>query len=151
MGPHTRNTQPRFAPCSSAQALDELRPGEAYVIGGLVDHNRCKGLTHRRATEAGVRCVRLPIDEHLDMTQRRVLAGVRLTSHLASRRSSPHSAQLTSHRDSLLLAVNHVFEMLVYRAAGEPWADAIVKAMPMRRGAVPRGAEGEEAEPAEGE
>jgi len=44
------------------------------VVGGLVDHNRHKGLTHRQCREAGVRTARLPIDEHLAMSQRRVLA-----------------------------------------------------------------------------
>ena len=86
--------------------LDTLAPGEVYIVGGLVDHNRHKGLTHRRALEAGVRTARLPIDEHLAMSQRRVLA------------------------------VNHVVEILVYRASGPSWPAALVK--PCLNAVVPR-------------
>jgi len=51
-----------------------------------------------------------------------------------------------------VLAVNHVFEILLYVANGESWADALAKAVPMRRGAQVReaaeagGAEGGEEE-----
>lgn len=92
-------------------ALDELQPGTAYVVGGLVDHNRHKGLTHRQCTEAGVRTARLPIDEHLQCSQRRVLA------------------------------VNHVVEILVLRASGLSWPAALAKVMPERRHAALREAE----------
>lgn len=82
-----------------------LRDDTAYVVGGLVDHNRQKGLTHRLATEAGVRTARLPIDEHLAMSTRRVLA------------------------------VNHVVELLVHLGSGLDWPNALLKVIPERRGA----------------
>ncbi len=93
----------------SDEVLGELEPGTAYVVGGLVDHNRHKGLTHRRAGEAGVRTARLPIEEHMQMSQRRVLA------------------------------VNHCVEILAARAAGGSWTEALLGAMPQRRGATLRG------------
>ena len=92
----------------SDEVLGELDGGTTYVIGGLVDHNRHKGVTQARAAAAGVRTARLPLDEHLEMAQRRVLA------------------------------VNHVFEILLHKANGASWADAFAKAVPQRRGAVPR-------------
>ena len=100
------------------EVLDgSLDPEAVYVIGGLVDHNRQKGLTHQRAIEAGIRTVRLPIDEHMVMSQRRILA------------------------------VNHCVEILVYVASGLSWAEALVKVMPERRHAVARpGEEGGEEE-----
>ena len=85
-----------------------LRDDTAYIVGGLVDHNREKGLTHRLAAEAGVATARLPIDEHLAMSQRRVLA------------------------------VNHVVEILVHLASGLDWQTALMKAIPERRGAKER-------------
>ena len=88
------------------EALDELEPGTAYVIGGLVYRNRHKGLTHQRARAAGVPTLRLPLEEHVEMAQRRVLA------------------------------VNHVYEMLLLRAAGHGWPDAIMRVLPPRRGAT---------------
>ena len=99
----------------SDEVLGELDGGTTYVIGGLVDHNRHKGVTQARAAAAGVRTARLPLDEHLEMAQRRVLA------------------------------VNHVFEILLHKANGASWADAFAKAVPQRRGAVPREAAAEEA------
>lgn len=92
----------------SETALDTLDSSEVYIIGGLVDHNREKGLTHRLATEARVRTARLPIDEHLAMSQRRVLA------------------------------VNHVVEILALRATGLDWTSTFMKVMPERRQATAR-------------
>jgi tRNA (guanine9-N1)-methyltransferase len=99
-------------------------PVLSQVVGGLVDHNRHKGLTHQQAVSAGVATARLPIDEHLNMSQRRVLA------------------------------VNHVVEILVHVASGLEWQQALMRVMPERRGAKarPEAADGEEGEAeAEGE
>lgn len=94
----------------SSELLTSLEAGTAYVIGGLVDHNRHKGLTQARALAAGVRTARLPIDEHMQCSQRRVLA------------------------------VNHVFEMLLHftQPQGADWSAAVAQAMPQRRGATLR-------------
>eukprot|EP00962_Isochrysis_galbana_P000233 scaffold60_cov83-Isochrysis_galbana.AAC.1 len=61
------------AVCSSPhpQPTQELDPTCYYVIGGLVDHNKEKGLTHRLATKAGLRTARLPIDEHMQVRLQR--------------------------------------------------------------------------------
>ncbi|CAG0887046.1 unnamed protein product [Cyprideis torosa] len=53
--------------------IRELHPDEIYVIGGLVDHNQHKGLTHRLATEKGIRTAKLPISQFLDLKTRHVL------------------------------------------------------------------------------
>jgi tRNA (guanine9-N1)-methyltransferase len=53
--------------------LEALDPQCVYVIGGLVDHNQHKGLTHRLALERGVRTMRLPIDKYLTLDSRKVL------------------------------------------------------------------------------
>ena len=93
----------------SDEVLEAPLDAEAvYVVGGLVDHNREKGLTHRLAVEAGIRTARLPIDEHLAMAQRRVLA------------------------------VNHVVDILAQVAGGHDWRSALMSAIPERRGAKER-------------
>ncbi|KAL1521231.1 hypothetical protein AB1Y20_020903 [Prymnesium parvum] len=111
--PHEASYLQVFAPAElvylsseAEETLTALEPSAVYVIGGLVDHNRHRGLTHARATAAGVRTARLPIDEHLVMSQRRVLA------------------------------VNHVFEILLLCANGTSWRDALMTAVPQRRGAT---------------
>ena len=83
--------------------LRELDPAAVYVIGGLVDHNHHKGLTHRLACEAGIPTARLPIDEHVQLAARRVLA------------------------------VNHVFEILLHHANGASWEGAFLRAVPGRK------------------
>ena len=58
----------------SDEVLMELKPYSTYIIGGLVDHNRHKGICYKRARERGVRTARLPIGEYLKMASRQVLA-----------------------------------------------------------------------------
>ena len=89
--------------------LRELDPDAVYIIGGLVDHNHHKGLTHRLASEARVATARLPIDEHVQMAARRVLA------------------------------VNHVFEILLHFANGASWEEAFLRAVPGRKFAATTG------------
>lgn len=67
----------------SDTVLKTLEPSKTYVIGGLVDHNRCKGLTHGIAQGAGVSTARLPITEHISL------------------------------QCGTMLAVNHVFKILL--------------------------------------
>ena len=53
--------------------LTEFKPGEVYVIGGIVDRNRHKNLTLNKANEQGIRHARLPIRDHLKMTGTHIL------------------------------------------------------------------------------
>tara|TARA_B110001452_G_scaffold227650_1_gene202666 strand:- start:982 stop:1920 length:939 start_codon:yes stop_codon:yes gene_type:complete len=99
-----------YLSADATEPLGELDAGKVYVIGGLVDRNRHKGLAQQRALAAGVATARLPLDEHLEID-----AKVRR-----------------------VLAVNHVFEMLLHRARGFEWADAMLRAMPSRLGASRR-------------
>lgn len=46
---------------------------KVYIVGGLVDHNKYKGLTHNLATEQGIATVKLPIDDYMQIASRRVL------------------------------------------------------------------------------
>lgn len=45
--------------------LTEVRDDKVYVVGGLVDRNRLKGFTAKRATELGLTIARLPIQENI--------------------------------------------------------------------------------------
>lgn len=57
----------------SDNVIDQLDATKVYIIGGLVDHNRFKGLTHRMAVDRGMAHARLPIQEHFKLETRTVL------------------------------------------------------------------------------
>ncbi|KAL2072210.1 hypothetical protein VTL71DRAFT_11553 [Oculimacula yallundae] len=87
----------------SETTLSVLSPNTTYVIGGIVDKNRHKGLCYKRAKERGIQTARLPIGEYMTMQSRSVLA------------------------------VNHVVEiMLAWMETGD-WGEAFLKVIPKRK------------------
>lgn len=92
----------------SEHTLDSLSPYTTYVIGGIVDKNRHKGLCHRRANELGIPTAKLPIGEYMQMQSRTVLT------------------------------TNHVVEIMVNWLETGDWGEAFLKAIPKRKEAVLR-------------
>ena len=88
----------------SPNTLSELSPHGTYIIGGIVDKNRHKGICYKRATEAGIKTAKLPIGEFMQMQSRYVLT------------------------------TNHVVEILLKWLEGEGWGVAFEKVMPKRKG-----------------
>ena len=89
--------------------LTELRPYSTYIIGGLVDRNRYKGICYKRAMDHGFRTAKLPIGDYMLMNSR------------------------------FVLATNHVAEiMLRWLEVGE-WGEAFERVVPKRKGGVLRG------------
>ena len=88
----------------ATETLHTLKPYSTYIIGGLVDKNREKGVCHARATERGVKTAKLPIGEFLDLTSRRVLA------------------------------TNHVFEIMLKSCEDGDWGRAFMGVIPKRKG-----------------
>ncbi|OJD37980.1 trna m g methyltransferase domain containing protein [Diplodia corticola] len=86
------------------ETLHELKPYSTYIIGGLVDKNRYKGICHKRATERGIKTAKLPIGEFLQMNSRSVLA------------------------------TNHVNEIMLQWLACGDWGEAFMKVIPKRKG-----------------
>ena len=52
--------------------LDDLDPMKIYLIGGLVDRNRWKGITMKKANDQGIQSARLPIGSYLKMSSSQV-------------------------------------------------------------------------------
>ncbi|KFX91261.1 hypothetical protein O988_07825 [Pseudogymnoascus sp. VKM F-3808] len=92
----------------SEHTLETLSPYTTYVIGGIVDKNRHKGLCHRRANELGIPTAKLPIGEYMQMQSRTVLT------------------------------TNHVVEIMANWLESGDWGQAFMKAIPKRKEAVLR-------------
>ncbi|XP_028932989.1 tRNA methyltransferase 10 homolog A [Ornithorhynchus anatinus] len=91
----------------SPNVLKELDESKAYVIGGLVDHNHHKGVTYKQALEQGISHAQLPLGDFVRMNSRKVLA------------------------------VNHVFEIILEYLETRDWQEAFFTILPQRKGAVP--------------
>lgn len=53
--------------------LDDLDLNKIYIIGGLVDRNRWKGITMKKAEEQGIQTAKLPIGNYLKLSSSQVL------------------------------------------------------------------------------
>lgn len=62
-----------YLTADAEDTLLELDDQTAYIIGGIVDRNRYKGLTASRAREWGLSTARLPISEHMPLAGSKVL------------------------------------------------------------------------------
>lgn len=93
----------------SDETLTELKPYSTYIIGGLVDKNREKGICYKRARQSGVKTARLPIGEFMELQSRKVLA------------------------------TNHVNEIMLKWLECRDWGEAFMKVIPKRKGGKLRG------------
>ena len=84
--------------------LERLHPNSTYIIGGLVDRNRHKGLCFKRAKDRGIRTAKLPIGDFMEMNSRQVLA------------------------------TNHVLEIMLKWLETGSWAEAFMEVIPKRKG-----------------
>ncbi|XP_047338342.1 tRNA (guanine(9)-N1)-methyltransferase [Impatiens glandulifera] len=62
-----------YLTADSETVLDVLDPTKIYIVGGLVDRNRWKGITMKKAVEQGIQTAKLPIGNYLKMCSSQVL------------------------------------------------------------------------------
>lgn len=101
----------------SDNVLTTLKPNSTYIIGGLVDKNRHKGVCYKRAVERGIKTAKLPIGEFLEMKSRQVLV------------------------------TNHVLEIMLKWLEFGDWGEAFMTVLPERKGAKLKGEKSEEEMP----
>ncbi|GIX61862.1 tRNA (guanine(9)-N1)-methyltransferase [Babesia caballi] len=63
-----------YLSADAEEVLDDISHNGVYVIGGIVDRNRLKGIALNRANHIGATCKRLPIKEHVQLTHSHVLS-----------------------------------------------------------------------------
>lgn len=97
----------------SPHTLTELRPYSTYIIGGLVDRNRHKGVCYKRAVDRGMKTAKLPIGHYMQMTSR------------------------------FVLATNHVVEIMLRWLELGDWGEAFLRVVPKRKGGVLKDADRE--------
>ncbi|KAH6653046.1 guanine-1-methyltransferase-domain-containing protein [Truncatella angustata] len=93
-----------YLTADSPYVLDRLEPNTNYVIGGIIDRNRHKGLCYKVARERNVRTAKLPIGEYMVLQDRHVLA------------------------------TNHVVEIMLRWLELGDWGEAFMKVIPQRKG-----------------
>ena len=99
----TKHGEVIYLSSEGEETLQELKPCSTYIIGGLVDHNRHKGICHQRAKERGIKTAKLPIGDYLKMSSRQVLA------------------------------TNHVLEILLKWMENGDWEEAFTAVIPKRK------------------
>ncbi|GFP93459.1 tRNA (guanine(9)-n1)-methyltransferase [Phtheirospermum japonicum] len=92
-----------YLTADSENVLDELDPKSIYIIGGLVDRNRWKGITMKKAEEQGIKTAKLPIGTYLKMSS------------------------------SQVLTVNQVVEILLKFLETKDWKDSFFQVIPLRK------------------
>ncbi|KAF2641203.1 hypothetical protein P280DRAFT_498092 [Massarina eburnea CBS 473.64] len=98
-----------YLSAESDVTLERLEANSTYIIGGLVDKNRHKGICHKRAMERGIKTAKLPIGEFLQMKSRQVLT------------------------------TNHVMEIMLRWLEFDDWGKAFMAVLPKRKGGVLKG------------
>lgn len=94
-----------YLTADSPYTLEHLEPNTSYVVGGIIDRNRHKGLCYKIARERNVRTAKLPIAEYMILQDRHVLA------------------------------TNHVVEIMLHWLELGDWGAAFMKVIPTRKGA----------------
>ncbi len=92
-----------YLSADAGEDLSEVDSESTYVIGGLVDRNRHKGVSFERASKLGVKIAKLPLKQFVDL------------------KSSP------------VLTVYHVFEILLKQRETGSWKKAIEETVPQRK------------------
>jgi tRNA (guanine9-N1)-methyltransferase len=92
-----------YLTADSPNTLDVLLPNTSYIIGGIVDKNRHKGICYKRACERDIPTAKLPIGKYMTMQSRSVLA------------------------------VNHVVEIMLKWLETGDWGEAFLSVIPKRK------------------
>jgi tRNA (guanine9-N1)-methyltransferase len=98
-----------YLTADSPNTITSLDTSCAYIIGGIVDRNRLKGITYEKAVAENIETAKLPLDECIKMM---------------------------GNSKTKVLTVNHVFEILLKFAESSSWVNAFQTTLPERKDVV---------------
>ncbi|SPO24121.1 related to TRM10 - tRNA methyltransferase [Ustilago trichophora] len=113
--------------------LSELEPGKTYIIGGIVDKNRYKGLCRAKADRLGIRAAKLPLSqEMLQAVERNVRSqGESIQEDVGEHEDGEEGEKGFVGRK--VLTVNQVVEILTAWTETRDWVKALEMALPRRK------------------
>lgn len=103
----------------SPNTLTHLQPNTSYIIGGIVDKNRHKGLCYKQASSTSASHATLADGTPVEVTTGRL----------------PIS-QYMSMQSRSVLTVNHVVEIMLKWLETGDWGEAFLSVIPKRKGGV---------------
>ncbi|ORX82600.1 hypothetical protein BCR32DRAFT_292538 [Anaeromyces robustus] len=92
-----------YLTADSPNTINTFDESKIYIIGGIVDKNRYKNLTLEKANKQNIATARLPIDETIKMSSRKVLT------------------------------VNHMFKIIVNFLETKDWEKSLLDVLPPRK------------------
>ena len=99
----TRRKKLVYLTSDSDNILESLDINTAYIIGGIVDRNKFKGITYEKARQQGIQTAKLPIKEYFQMA----------ATHI--------------------LTINHVFEIVLQWNIFKDWKVILGQIIPARK------------------
>ncbi|SPO24066.1 related to TRM10 - tRNA methyltransferase [Ustilago trichophora] len=113
--------------------LSELEPGKTYIIGGIVDKNRYKGLCRAKADRLGIRAAKLPLSQEMLQAVER---NVRSHGESIQGDADEHEDGEEGEKGFVgrkVLTVNQVVEILTAWTETRDWVKALEMALPRRK------------------
>ncbi|OUM68162.1 hypothetical protein PIROE2DRAFT_24253, partial [Piromyces sp. E2] len=92
-----------YLTADSPNTIDTFDESKIYIIGGIVDKNRYKNLTLEKAKKQNIATARLPINENIKMSSRKVLT------------------------------VNHMFKIILNFLETKDWEKSLLDILPARK------------------
>ncbi|KKY23224.1 putative trna m g methyltransferase domain containing protein [Phaeomoniella chlamydospora] len=121
----------------SPYTLKHLTPYSTYIIGGLVDKNRHKGICYRIARDAGADVV--PSSSHNGTTGDYNDNSAAEANKPILRTAKLPIGEYMSMQSRTVLTTNHVCEIMIRWLECGDWGEAFTRVLPKRKGATLKG------------